>query len=244
MMFCGKCGTRNPDGSAFCVGCGTQLGEYVQTPAPVNTVRTRKKKKSILLWLIPVVMVILAAAVVTLGILTGRTEETAAEMFINASLYGDTEALVELIPEQLYRQALKEINLFADGEASYGVEDLKAYLQEGFQEIVDETQEDLQWEYGSKWKAVYKIEASEHVTGMDLEMIKQEYLEDYGLKITDATELKIQISIRGEDGRDEETEYIDLIKIGRKWYLDPKEMGIESSDLIDLFLEDVFYSMF
>lgn len=50
-MFCGKCGTQNPDNAAFCKGCGTRLEESPKVPVnlekrkPVNTQRTGAKKR-------------------------------------------------------------------------------------------------------------------------------------------------------------------------------------------------------
>lgn len=50
-MFCGKCGTQNPDNAAFCKGCGTRLEGSPKAPAnsearkPVNTQRTGAKKR-------------------------------------------------------------------------------------------------------------------------------------------------------------------------------------------------------
>ena len=50
-MFCGKCGTQNPDNAAFCKGCGTRLEGSPKVPVnpetrkPVNTPRTGTKKR-------------------------------------------------------------------------------------------------------------------------------------------------------------------------------------------------------
>lgn len=245
-MFCGKCGTKNPDDSLFCVSCGARFGEtapVTDVAAPVR--RERTQKKHTMLWLLPVIAVVLAAAALTVFLfLTGRSEKKTAELLMEAYLYGDAESLVELIPDGLYRDAVKEINQFADGETIYDVEDLKNYLEDGFQELLDEVQEDRAWEYGSKWKAVYEIAEMEHITGMELGLLKQEYLEDYDLKITDAAEVEFDISIRGEYDRDDGTETITLVKIGRKWYIDVRELELDASDLADQFLWDVFYALF
>lgn len=39
-MFCGKCGTNNPDGMAFCSACGAPLGQQgaAQPEAPAQPV--------------------------------------------------------------------------------------------------------------------------------------------------------------------------------------------------------------
>ena len=46
-MFCGKCGTNNPDGMAFCSACGAPLGQQgaAQPEAPAQPVATTGSSK-------------------------------------------------------------------------------------------------------------------------------------------------------------------------------------------------------
>ena len=75
-------------------------------------------------------------------------------------------------------------------------------------------------------KISYEIAETETLKGDDLADIKDLYKDDIGLKVSAAKQIEVEMTVH----IDEDTEFtnsldVDLVKVGRSWYLDIPTMG-------------------
>ena len=72
----------------------------------------------------------------------------------------------------------------------------------------------------------YEIVDVETLKGDDLADIKELYKEDIGLKVSGAKQVELEVTIRIDDDTEvTNSQDIDLVKVGRFWYLDMPSMG-------------------
>ena len=109
-MFCGKCGTQNPDTAAFCKKCGTRLNSQAKPtakttprvpvktqsqskrPVPQNKRRQNKNTKKIAV--VAIAAVVLILAFVLFG---GRSYKSTVKQYFNASFDGNAMEQTRMI---------------------------------------------------------------------------------------------------------------------------------------------------
>ena len=110
-MFCGACGAKNPDGAAFCQSCGAPLREMQAEAVPqggsaADSIQSSQRNK-----MIGIAAVAAAAIVVVflaVNLLGGRGYESTVTKFLDATLDGDAETIISLLPDKMVDQALGE----------------------------------------------------------------------------------------------------------------------------------------
>lgn len=229
-MFCGKCGTQNPDTAAFCKNCGTRLNGQPK-PAVKETSKTmvrtqlnsqgkrtdpkhkRKQDKEVgIIAVAAIVAIVLILAVVLFG---GRSYKAAVKQFFNATFDVDGQAIVNLIPDDLISYALEESG-YDEDELDEMIED----IEDEFQDQLSSISRYL----GDDWDVSYKILSAENIKGDDLKELKEDY-KDIGVKVTAAKDVEMELTIKAGETENSNTITISLIKIGRSWYLDLDSMG-------------------
>lgn len=229
-MFCGKCGTQNPDTAAFCKSCGTRLNSQVKPAAKTvtkTTVRTqmqpqakrpapkhkrRQDKKVGVIAAAAIVAFVLILAIVLFG---GRSYKTAVKQFFNATFDVDGKAIVNLIPDDLIDYVLDESG-YDEDELDEMIED----IEDEFQDQIDSLKRYL----GDDWDVSYKIVSAENIKGEDLNDIKEDY-KDIGVKVSAAKDVEMELTVKAGETENSNTITISLIKVGRSWYLDLDSMG-------------------
>ncbi len=214
MMFCGKCGTENLDGTVFCRECGAPLNGNgaVQSAAaaPVTPSSQRYKKIGILaIGILAVVVVVILVA-----LLGGRSYQKTVEKCIEAQFAADMDTIVELIPEGVMSYLISE--------EGYTEEDVDALLEETEEEIRDELDE-FDKHFGADWEMSYEILTAEDVKGEDLVDLRKEY-DDTDVKIDEAKDVELEVTIQGSESEVTRTMDIRVVKSGRSWYLDVAQM--------------------
>ena len=109
-MFCGACGAKNPDGAAFCQSCGAPLREMQAEAVPqggsaADSIQSSQRNK-----MIGIAAVAAAAIVVVflaVNLLGGRGYESTVTKFLDATLDGDAETIISLLPDKMVDQALR-----------------------------------------------------------------------------------------------------------------------------------------
>lgn len=188
-MFCGQCGSQNPDDARFCANCGEVLNA---APAPEPVAPPKKSKKG-LLFIIGGAVLALALVLTLIFVLGGghgaKSPEALGKKFVKAIEKGDGKAMLALIHKDVIEADVDEEEMIED-----------------FEDYVEEMQD-----YCLK----FKFKGVEEMDEDDLEEVIEFYDEEYGLKVKDAAVLIFSVEMLGFG---EEIEMY-AVKIGSKWYL-------------------------
>ena len=229
-MFCGKCGTQNPDTAAFCKSCGTRLNSQVKPAAKTvtkTTARTQmqpqtehpapkhKRRQDKKIGLIAVAAVIAVVLVLTIVLFGGRSYKATVKQFFNATFDVDGKAIVKLIPDDLVDYVLDESGYDEDE-----LDEMIADIEDEFEDQIASIKRYL----GDDWDVSYKIISTEDIKGKDLKDLKEDY-KDIGVKISAAKDVEMELTIKAGETENSNTITISLIKVGRSWYLDLDSMG-------------------
>ena len=208
-MYCGNCGTKNDDSDAYCKACGAPL---TQTTSPGDGLekavalqnRSAGKKKVIIV--MAAIVVILLVAWFAFG---GRGYKDTVEDFFEASLDGDVQGVLELLPEDLIKNAM----------ASEG------YDMGDMEEFISQAEDELQGMLALGGTLVGDLDFDIDITGdtdikgADLQAIQEDY-QTYNVDVSKAKYVHVTLSLdTGALSGSEDIE-VPVIKVGRSWYLD------------------------
>lgn len=212
-MFCGKCGANVPEGAAFCKNCGEPMAKSNKKAA----VRSKKQNKAI-----GVTVVILAAIVLLILLLGKPGYKTTVNTFMDAMLEADAKALLSVLPDDVIDSLMDELWFDTDERKEF-----TAYLQDTLEAFSEDH---------SDYKISYKIDDTIDLSAKELKELNAEY-EDIGLKMTEAKEADITVTIRYDGDTEHITTTIPLIKTDGKWYIDL----VSFDDLIYGFFYEFLY---
>ncbi len=124
--------------------------------------------------------------------------------FIDGAMKGNVEAMINVIPEATLSSSFRnDLNIMSD----YG-ERIKRYY------------------YGDvKIKHSISFTDAEDIKGDELRELKEDYIDDYGIKIKAAKDVyvNLKITVNGEESA--QPMVIPVVKIGGKWYIDVENLG-------------------
>nr|WP_302651557.1 zinc ribbon domain-containing protein [uncultured Agathobaculum sp.] len=205
-MYCGNCGAKNDDTSAFCQACGAPLTQAAPQPNGVGTavaLREHSAGKKKVIAVIAGVVVVLLAVWLLFG---GRGYKDTVEDFFDACLDGDVQGIIELIPPDLIDNAMEQEG-FSMGElASELGNELAGALSYGGALL-----QDLDLDVD--------IVGDTDITGDDLQYIQEDY-ETYDVKVSKAKNVQVVVSLDAGMLSGSDDMEIPVIKVGRSWYLD------------------------
>lgn len=213
-MFCGKCGAKNADNVEFCTSCGAKLNKV--QPAHTATVpASGQDAKNRKVGMIAVAVVAVAAILLGMFLFGGRSADATIKKFVDAQFDGNVKAMMNLIPDKMIDYALEE--------EGYDDDDLKDFINDASDELEDQL-DTLDSYLGEGWKVSYEITESEDVEDDSLKYLKESY-EEMDIKVSAAKSMKVELTIESKESEVSNSLYIDLIKVGRSWYLDIMSMG-------------------
>ena len=216
-MYCGHCGAANPDGSAFCKQCGAKLAStklVTTSNSSQKRVAAKSSNQNRTVGIIAVAAV--AVIVLVLGILLfgGRSYKSTVKQYINATFDGNAKKIVQLIPKKVVNTAIDDY--FDDRD-----------------ELIEEMDESLEYAldwfdtlYGEDWRVSYKIIDADDITGKSLKSVKDEYEDEYDVKVTAAMKVEVELTIKYDGDETTQTMNIRLIKVGSSWYIDVENMSL------------------
>ncbi len=220
-MFCGNCGTENPEGTQFCAGCGADLaGEKPQEKSARKPGLPKLKVGKFHIDLNDR-KVLIAGAVVLVLILVlifgGNSPKRVVKKYMAAMENANGKSIYKLLPKQY-------INYLKD-EQDMDKDDLKDMYTEWSEEI-EESYENLKDEYDAKVKISYDIQDVVKIKGDDLEDIQDRYEDYYDMKVTAAKKVEVDYTLKcGDEYRQDFIQWITVIKVGGKWCIAPSMIG-------------------
>lgn len=208
-MFCGKCGTKNDEGTNFCVNCGAKLNREASAPqkpvaAPAVSSDARNRKVGMIAVAVAVVVVLF------LGFLLfgGRSAETTAKKFVKAATRGDAKAMLKLMPKKGLEYSLKQEG-YDKGDLDKLTDELEDQLEKGMESLPEDVRK----------KISYKIFDGQEIKGDDLEKTQDMY-KKMGIDVSAAKKIKVRLTVPVDKDKENHSENLYLIKIGRSWYID------------------------
>ena len=202
-MFCGQCGTEIKTGAKFCPACGAR--QKAEDEGKAN-----RKRKTSRFTAAVIIIVVLAVVVMTLG---SRSYKKVVDVYVNATFDGEADKIINLSPDEALDYALE-----ANGYST------KSVFSQEAQSMLDQQIQNIQYLLGDDWKVSYEIRDVSDVKGSDLEDIKDFY-SGIKVKVKEAKIADVKLTIEGGDYKQDTSMDIAMIKVGRSWYLDARNMG-------------------
>ena len=222
-MFCGACGAKNPDGAAFCQSCGAPLREMQAEAVPqggsaADSIQSSQRNK-----MIGIAAVAVAAIVVVFlafDLLGGRGYESTVTKFLDASLDGDAETIISLLPDEMVDQALEELG-YHPSDRDEAVEELNAALQSAAGSLKEAL--------GDNLKVSYNVVSAEDLSASKLLELRQSY-SVYDIDVDGAKEVDVEMTVTATalDLSGTYTLTVPVVQVGRSWYLDAENFRIYS----------------
>ena len=222
-MFCGACGAKNPDGAAFCQSCGAPLREMQAEAVPqggsaADSIQSSQRNK-----MIGIAAVAAAAIVVVFlafNLLGGRGYESTVTKFLDASLDGDAETIISLLPDEMVDQALEELG-YRPSDRDEAVEELNAALQSAAGSLKEAL--------GDNLKVSYNVVSAEDLSASKLLELRQSY-SVYDIDVDGAKEVDVEMTVTATalDLSGTYTLTVPVVQVGRSWYLDAENFRIYS----------------
>ena len=225
MLYCGKCGTENPDGSRYCRACGAPLGDaQTGTPAaaaqagtaaavvPVTSAGASRRHRAV--GIAAVAAVAVAVVLLVTSLLGGRGYEETVEDFLDAAFSGDAHGILDTLP-------IKVLEDYADKNGM----DVEAFYSE-----VDRLSQDLADElgtmpsyFGDQLSMDYEILGAESVSGEDLAQIQESY-DAFDAEVREAKIVRIRFSFSAGEMEETWDGEVPVIRIGNDWYIDADQL--------------------
>ena len=222
-MFCGACGAKNPDGAAFCQSCGAPLREMQAEAVPQGGSATDSIQSSQRNKMIGIAAVAAAAIVVVflaVNLLGGRGYESTVTKFLDATLDGDAETIISLLPDKMVDQALEELG-YHPSDRDQAVEELDAALQSAAGSLKEAL--------GDNLKVSYNVVSAEDLSASKLLELRQSY-SVYDIDVDGAKEVDVEMTVTATalDLSGTYTLTVPVVQVGRSWYLDAENFRIYS----------------
>ena len=222
-MFCGACGAKNPDGAAFCQSCGAPLREMQAEAVPqggsaADSIQSSQRNK-----MIGIAAVAAAAIVVVflaVNLLGGRGYESTVTKFLDATLDGDAETIISLLPDKMVDQALEELG-YHPSDRDQAVEELDAALQSAAGSLKEAL--------GDNLKVSYNVVSAEDLSASKLLELRQSY-SVYDIDVDGAKEGDVEMTVTATalDLSGTYTLTVPVVQVGRSWYRDAENFMIYS----------------
>lgn len=209
-MFCRKCGEQISGNEKFCPKCGAPVVSAQQpgmqgAGRPGGTAAAKKKPPYLAIGLIAVVAIVVIVAVKMLFF--SNNYEKPVKNLMKSIEKQDTKLLMSTIPDDVFDVLEEELDMDKD-------------------EIVDQLDgmiSELADEYDGKIKVEYEIEDVHKLKKSEIKEIEDELYDSVEIKEGKRLEISTVFYVDGEV-EEEEDMYLNVIKVGGKWYIDPSSM--------------------
>lgn len=221
-MFCGKCGAKNDDSAVFCAECGNRFqaaapvapaapaaptapAAYAAPAAPAAATGSKPgfKFDNRMIGIIAVVGVAALALIITcFFIFGGRSYKATVKDYFKAMETADAKLMMELLPDDMIKSIMKDEDM-TKKEMTEELQDMLDYMFRGADKI----------------KITYEITDTEEVDKDDLKDLKEEYKDEYDIKVKDAMIVEVEVTVKVDGEKTTEDVDLYLIKVGGSWYL-------------------------
>lgn len=209
-MFCRKCGAQISGNEKFCPKCGapvvsTQQPGMQRAGGQTGSAAAKKKPPYLAIGLIAIIVIVVLIVVKMLFF--SSSYETPVKNFMKAIEKQDVKLLMSTMPDDV-------LDALAD-EMGWDRKDIEDQLDDVVSELADE--------YDGKIKIEWEIEDSHKLKNSQIKSIEDDLYDSVEIKEGKSLEISTVVYIDGEE-EEENDLYLNVIKIGSKWYIDPTSM--------------------
>lgn len=218
-MFCGNCGSQNPDGLDTCSVCGAPL------PSPESGETPKKSRlagldKNRLVGYAVIAAVVLVVAVVLAVIFSGRSDKAALKKYVSSAYDLNAKGIVKLYPDAVIKRYAQR-------------EDISR--SEAREEIIDNVQDQIE-----DYADYYDIDYDE-IRGLSVEIrdeekerksavreLNDDFEDEYDIKLKVKEMKTVEVRVKGKYDGDRfsfKISGITLVKIGSSWYVWQPDVG-------------------
>lgn len=214
-MFCGNCGSQNPDGAVNCAVCGAPLTPEQPANKKAGFDLAHMDRNKLIGFCVIAAVVLVALILVLVLVFSGKSAESALEDYAKGILTLDAKKMMKVVPDA-------EIKAYAE-EEDISKREAKEELTESLQKILDNL-EDYYDEIDPEevGRVSVEIRDKDKWTGKQVREFNEDYEDgnDVEINVKEAMTVEIKLTVK-YDG--EEYKYrvsnIDIVKIGRSWYV-------------------------
>lgn len=240
-MFCKMCGKETNSGSDVCASCAekSQMNNQKQGAEPANRYKTPSSNPYIQINTDEIKKGVASAA--------GKASDTAKKaaeaakealngpkkdqyMLIGAAAVGVIFIVILLSIIGVFKPAYEKpidnfVKSISKNEYDYLKKAFPKYRLKGnkdsFKDTIDEINEELEDEYGKRFKLKYKITDKDKLDEDDLEDYEDDIKDYYDkkVKVTNGYELEVEFKASGDGEKDDKDGDFIVLKIDGKWYI-------------------------
>lgn len=189
-----------------------QQPQYQQPQYQQPQYQQPAKSKNKIVGIVAAIAVIAVVVILAIVLFGGGSAKGVAEDFVNAVLKGDTDKIVDCLPDDLIKSVAKDEGIS---------------VKEARQEIAEEMESQLGDYTAVMGMFDFKVKAvdEDDYDSDELRDVKDMY-EDFDVKVKDAETVEVEISLEFMGETESDTMDIPMVKIGGSWYVDVVSYGI------------------
>ena len=198
-------------GGAYQPGGSYQSGGGAYQPGG-NTAGARSagnRNRIIGIAAVAVVIVVVAFLLIRL-LLGGGGYEDPVRNAIEGVLDGDAGKILDAMPDEMIEMGMEELDVDSRRELEEMVDEM----------MVQPMQEQLNSELGDDWDYSYEIVDTEDFSRSELRDFNEQMADaGFDLEADEGKFVEVELTVESEEGSEDDTTEVRVVKIGRKWYL-------------------------
>lgn len=221
-MFCGNCGSQNPDGAANCSVCGAPLTPD-QPPKKAGFDLASMDRNKLIGFCVIAAVVLVALILVLVLIFGGRSDTATLKQYVKAAYDMDAKKIVNLYPDVLIKVNAEEEDISKKESKEELIDDLQDDLQD-----LSDRYDDIDFDEIKSLKV--EIRKEDKATKKEVREANERFEDEYDMSLNAKEMKQVEIKITGKYDGDKfsiRVSNIVMVKIGGSWYL----MGEDCDDL-------------
>lgn len=221
-MFCGNCGSQNPDGLTKCAVCGAPLAEEKKA-GEAGKLDLKSTDKNKLVGYGVIAAVALVVVILLIVLFSGRSDTSALKQYVKASFDLDGKKIVNLTPKLLVEVYADQEDISKGDAKDELIEDMENTLED-----LDDEYDDIDFDEVKSIKV--EIRKEDEYSKKQVRDFNENFEDLYDFELKAKAVKTVEIKVSGKydgDKFDFKGVSVMLVKIGGSWYImtpDPESL--------------------